>query len=524
MSLAIALRNGRAGRLLVGLCFALASILLLTFATAVPTGASPSIEEDAETELVITKLEQPNELGLPATGLPLGVDALGDLSAVPGVAFEVTRVPGVDLTSTDGQRVAGGMTVTEAIELTSDVEPSDLGVTGADGVLRLGGSNGKLGVGLYLVEEVDAPAGVVPAAPFLVSLPMTDPGSLDSWMYTVHVYPKNPRVGVSLEVVDESSVKLGDSVEWISRSEIPLNDEIDGYVVQNLIVPELELDEGSIVVSLDSANGIALGEGDYVIRLVTVDGRVTIEVEFTESGREKLRQAKVEDPGAEVVISYETLVLAEGLHVNEVRLYPDAEAFENGEKFVSDETVTKWGPISVVVHEDSDPGNLIAGAKFKLYLTEEDARLGRNPIVVDGVDEWTTNEQGRLIINGLRFSDFVNGLDRAEDDPLHRFYWAAPVFLPEGWSWVDENPHAGKVNDHLTYQTLIFRVVQPETPTDPPVTTPPDPTDPTPVQPPTEPGDPDLPLTGTQIAGVGILGGVFILAGVLTLLARRRSA
>ena len=40
------------------------------------------------------------------------------------------------------------------------------------------------------------------------------------------------------------------------------------------------------------------------------------------------------------------------------------------------------------------------------------------------------------VIDSLRFSGFVNGLDRDSSDPLFRRYYVVPVAFPSGWTGV----------------------------------------------------------------------------------------
>ena len=68
-----------------------------------------------------------------------------------------------------------------------------------------------LGLGLYVVIETKTPAKVTtPAAPFLVSVPMTTTDGTD-WLYDVHVYPKNKTTygSVTLEKSGNNNEKLG---------------------------------------------------------------------------------------------------------------------------------------------------------------------------------------------------------------------------------------------------------------------------------------------------------------------------
>ena len=466
--------------------------LLIGLFGAPPAAASP-IDPDAVTTLEIHKFEQPDGGTATANGLPQDTSGL---TPVAGATFTATLVPGIDLATNAGQQQANALSVAEAIALIAGEPASASDVTDAAGHATLT----PLAVGLYYVQETDTPAGYVGSSPFLVALPLTHPTELNSWLTTVHVYPKDARALISLSVIDQDAVKIGDTVHWTSHSSIPNHADISGYRVEQVIVPSLELvgPAGDITadvrVSLTCDGCPELVEGvdftigyDETAQIITVD--------FLEPGLAKLEEAIAGDPTAQVRIDYDTIVHAEGIHVNEAILYPSAAAIEAG-RGVDDTATTKWGPLSVIVHEHGNPDNLIPGARFKLFLTEEDALAGRNPIIVDGVGEWTTDEQGRLIINGLRFSGFVNDLERDTGDPLYRYFWAAPTFVPEGWTWHRDQPLRGSVNSEIEYQTLIFEVVKFD-----------------------EAGD--LPRTGAQLAGVGVLGAALLGFGMLLLLRRR---
>ena len=87
-------------------------------------------------------------------------------------------------------------------------------------------------LGLYLVIETYAPDKVkTKQPPFLVSVPMKDPGDQTSWLYNIHVYPKNATQygsvvvkkegitgeedGILLDDVTFKLYKKGDSNNWV---------------------------------------------------------------------------------------------------------------------------------------------------------------------------------------------------------------------------------------------------------------------------------------------------------------------
>ncbi len=193
---------------------------------------------------------------------------------------------------------------------------------------------------------------------------------------------------------------------------------------------------------------------DY--RLTYTSGTGVITVDLLDPGLRKMEAAITRDPSAYLRMDYDTTVEAEGNHGNQAVLYPGLGAIrdENG---ISDTTSTKWGSLSVSLFDEDDMGTPIPGATFELYLTAQDAMNRQNRVVIDGRDRWTTDDNGRLTITGLRFSEFVNGVDRDPTDPLFRNYWVVPVSIPRGWDWVEGQPLGGSVNAdvHDAGQTYV---------------------------------------------------------------------
>lgn len=439
-------------------------LILIQVMFPVAPAHGQNTEADTTGTIVVHKYEQPELLRDAANGL---VKDTSGLTVVPGATFTAKRVPGIDMTTKEGQRAAAGLTITEATQRVSSEPVAARETTDANGIAKLP----DLELGLYHVQETTIPSGFVGAAPFLVSLPLTHPTDRDTWLTTVHVYPKNSRVNIILEVIDQDAVKIGDTVRWISRSAIPFRSELTGYRVDQIIHPQLSLTGGpggetrNVTVTLDAGgvqsqtgNTFQLREGiDY--RLNYSGATRTLEVLFLEPGLRKLEQAVAATPGVQVLVDYATTVRGEGLLMNEAVLYPSQSAIDD-RAGVRDGAVTKWGPLSVAVMQRDDPSRPVAGAIFELYATPQDAFARRNPVTINGVSRWATDDQGRLVINGLRFSEFVNGLDRETSDPLFRDYWVVPVSLPDGWSWVDQQPLGGTVNSELEYQTLVYLAEQ----------------------------------------------------------------
>ncbi len=393
---------------------------------------------DAATVIEVHKLRQPDQLKPAASGLPQ--DTAG-MTPVAGATFTATFVPGIDLTSDEGQQAAAALTAEQAEVLTEGQPVAARATTGYSGDASLAG----LRVGVYLVREVGTPAGYTPSVPFVVPLPLTDPDTRDRWLYTVHVYPKNAYAGVALGVTDHDAVTVGDAVSWLSRSGIPHVSRVDGYRLVQRIDSRLALierapDADAVRIVCDASRARSVCpqpvEGlDYIWAFDSASNVLT--VDFTPAGLTLLARAVALDPAAQVTIDYRTTVNAVGALTNESLLYASRAAIDGGPDApapVGDRATSKWGPLAIVVHERGAPQHLIPGATFRLYRAAQDAAAGVNPIVVGGSSEWTTDARGRIDVPGLRFSGFVDGLDRESSDPLYRFYYAVPTSFPQGYT------------------------------------------------------------------------------------------
>lgn len=144
--------------------------------------------------------------GAEGEAAPLGAKPLG------GVTFEIYKVQneewlkayyggqaaatGQDFSNIDASNYYSTNSTTGAITVNgSKIDTVTTATSGTDiGVAKKDG----LALGLYLVVETSVPDKVTsPAAPFLVSVPMTriadttTTNKLTDWIYDVHVYPKN---------------------------------------------------------------------------------------------------------------------------------------------------------------------------------------------------------------------------------------------------------------------------------------------------------------------------------------------
>lgn len=125
---------------------------------------------------------------------------------------DFSKINAGDYYSTDTE--TGAITVNSGAKkvatVTTETKGSDKGVAQKDG----------LALGLYLVVETKAPDKVTaPAAPFLVSVPMTriadttTTNKLTDWIYDVHVYPKNGTTYGEVNIHKTAHIGSGEEVD-----------------------------------------------------------------------------------------------------------------------------------------------------------------------------------------------------------------------------------------------------------------------------------------------------------------------
>ncbi len=484
------------GRLLRATATALTGAVLAMVCAVAPASAAdnPLVDATQKGSITVHKFEKPEAAtGLANNGTQLDAAATAALKPLDGVTFSIAQVGGIDLATNEGWKTANDLLGK------FDAKDSAGSITGAghtlsQAVTAVTGSGGKageayfgeLGLGLYLVTETVVPNGVTPSAPFLVSVPLTDPNNQKNWLYNVHVYPKNSVSTANKTVADADSVKLGDNVTFTITGGIPNEDILDGYKVVD--VRDAKLTYVSTEVAL--ANGAALESGDYT---VTTDGN-TVTVEFTEPGLAKLAANKTSQ--VQVVIT--TTVNTIGEIKNQALVYPNKFSIDsNTSPMETPEVETKWGAITLKKTNKAD-GEPLAGAKFSVFTTEADAKAGTNPVELGGETVFATPANGELTIAGLRYSNFANGVLVAEGEAGFLNYFLAEVEAPAGFELL-----AAPIKFQVTQATTAVGV------------------DLDVVNVPSNSGF-ELPLTGGTGTTLLYAGGLLLVAGAVLLLVRSR--
>lgn len=161
------------------------SMMTMTAFAAEPSAKMPTIDVDVKKtgSITIHKYEYNGEKGKTGTGEDNQIPPEG-ATALAGVKFKITKI--AELDTYYGEDAKALPTVEQAKTMGSIGTPI-VQTTDATGKTKFD----NLTVGLYLVQETEAPAQITgKVGDFLVSVPMTNAAG-DDWLYDVHVYPKN---------------------------------------------------------------------------------------------------------------------------------------------------------------------------------------------------------------------------------------------------------------------------------------------------------------------------------------------
>lgn len=409
------------------------AVLAMSFSVA-PASAAPLVDGTKTGSITVHKFERPaTPTGLPSNGT--AVDTTG-LKPLAGIEFTIQQVNTIDLSTNAGWDKANTLSSTfSAANPTGSITGAGytLGTAQAKSTDAAGtAAFGSLPVGLYLVTETNYPAGVTPSAPFLVSVPLTDPNNKNNWIYDVNVYPKNSVTGATKTVTDAPAVKFGDAVNFTITGDIPNEAVIDGYK----IVDKLDSKLTYVGATATLVDGTVITAGtDYTVAFDAATN--TVSIVFTPAGR--LILAAHNATSVQVVVN--TTVNTIGEIENVATVYPNAGSFtatpgQPGGPIVTPPVVTKWGEMTLKKVDQN--GAALSGASFSVYANQADAKAGTNPISLNGKTTFTVAADGTLTLSGLRYSDWANGAAVAPGSPDYRTYYLVETTAPAGYELLAE--------------------------------------------------------------------------------------
>lgn len=347
-----------------------------------------------------------------------------------------------------------------------DATNNTLGGTALTEVAQVTTTNGSatenLPLGFYYVVETPQ-QGVSAAAPFAVALPMTMPDN-STWNYDVHVYPKNQEFGIEKQVSDAYAT-AGSEIEYTLIGDtiaIPQNmTGYERYIIVDRQPANITVDPASAQVALlinnEVSETLVAGEGGDFTAIAGATAGDT-KIELTPAGLEKLTAARGGEGGATLQVQVTLGATVNGtpeanfpanegstpiVETNTTYLYvdnglgdPDNPTPEDPQ----DQVESRFGQVTLN-KTGSDTNEALPGAVFQLYrcapstgddATDEPQTID-GPLTVNGANEWTTDEEGRIVITGLQVDDYRNGGVGADDLTDTFDYCFLETESPEGY-------------------------------------------------------------------------------------------
>lgn len=423
----------------------------------------------------------------------------GDYDPAGGVTFYAHRVNNVNLRTQDGWAQAAGLEINSFFgqgtpslnNLNTDdprLDPARSEITQDNGAAVFD----NLDIGVYLVVEepnpTTGPAGneqaLTPAAPFLVTVPMTNPDTRTGWLETVHVYPKGQAVTAPVKTIgdplttedgdgtaDLTGSSVGELIGYRIEGEIPAFPEAPtGFVITDRLPVELGQPAGEdIAVTLGDTPLTAGTDYDlYVYQLA--DGAWVIRVELTGALASLPASA-----GGTITLDFTAPVATtpQGALDNQAWILPSDPNLNGSETWDPLQALDSAGTASnlarstygeiTIIKTNQDGDTRLPGAEFQLFRCNADGTLvnPNQPIQVSGTTTSApTDDNGVTTISGIHLSNQA-GTDSYTD------LWATngtqfclvETVAPEGYALL---PQPVPVN--LTYTTSNTALVNADAP------------------------------------------------------------
>ena len=351
----------------------------------------------------------------PATGKEMqGVPG----EALPGVTFKITKL---DYDLQNGDWSTFPQTAADAAD--HETSTTFEQTTGEDGKV----SFENLDLGIYLVEETNAPDGIVTGAPFIVSIPMVNEAS-DAWNYDVVAYPKNTETTTE-KTVKDADQNIQDAYTYTINADAPTwgeGKELTAFRFEDQLDQRLDFQEVTEV----KADDTVLQAGDYTVNNPAENGNKLV-VTLTEQGLAKVNS------GDKLSLTFNVKRKEVG-DTTELKNQADV-IFNNPNtgnevKNKTNEVVTYHGKLKVVKKDGEETGKVLEGAEFELYQCTSATDLGENPLTVNGANKWTTGADGTFTIDGLHVTDFEDN----KEVPATKKFCLKETKAPAGYAKLED--------------------------------------------------------------------------------------
>lgn len=379
------------------------------------TSVNPANIDFTKTGSITLYKKKGAESGNAATG--------GTMENVPGenlsgVKFKITKLD-YDLQNGDWSKFPKTAADAKGHETSTTYEQT----TGDDGKAAFD----KLELGIYLVEEIEAPAGIVGGAPFIVSVPMVNKAS-DAWNYDVVAYPKNTETKTE-KTVKDADKNIQDAYSYTINADAPTWGEgkkLTAFRFEDQLDKRLDFQQVTEVKAGDTV----LEAGDYSVNNPAENGNKLV-VKLTDAGLAKVKS------GDKMSLTFEVKRKEVG-DTTELKNQADV-IFNNpntGNEVTNktNEVVTYHGKLKVVKKDGKETGKVLEGAEFELYQCTSAANLGAK-LTVKEQDKWTTGTDGTITIDGLHVTDFEDN----KEAPATKKFCLKETKAPAGYVLPEKN-------------------------------------------------------------------------------------
>lgn len=431
-------------------------------------------------------------------------------TALPGIKFKVQKVEAI-----------GGKSLVDA---ENAVEGTDYRILNGDGITQTTGTDGStkfdLGQGLtadgiYLVTELPDDRGVEPAVahpadPFFVYIPQTERDERGGLIYDVEVQPKN--VLESLLKPDKTieggrgySIKAGQPFTWEATTAVPKglyyvahqdmivtlynpdgtvqdahhqikkDDEVFAqyFTMTDTLNKDLLLDDVKMQVRKDNGDWVDLVFGTDFNVSVNGTNQATAPVTEQTPGQEKKVITNLTNDGMKKVAQgdYTQIRTVYTTHTKNDFNGVIENSFNVGFLTPDMKPVDKPNPHNPkeynggfdIYKEGEDTKKALAGAEFRIALSEEDAKNGiflasdgktyvKDATLPDGVTflTSTSNDSGVAKFDGLKLEWFTDSNNNGKqdldieseatfpEDKIQKSYWVVETKAPEGYELLKE--------------------------------------------------------------------------------------
>lgn len=309
---------------------------------------------------------------------------VGDTSTpLTDVVFKIQKVTTEHkLTTNEGWQEVAGLTAETACNNPRSCDTGFDVTTGTNGSVTV--TNPNITVGVYKVTE-QTKTGYTAAAPFLITLPYTKDGT---WNYELTAYPKNQVLNPTKIVKDTGNTAditgtdIGDTITYTVNVPVPA-DPVGEFKIEDTFPAGLRPTEATLATTA----GLEATD-DYETTIV--DQKITVTIK--ESGQDKLKKARKDNPALKLVLTFKGEVTAFPTENHQFSnqadiFYPNrTEPVKTSSDASFDPTVagatpsptlTKYVDVEITkIGDTPDKTADLSGAQFEIYVcTKENGTL-----------------------------------------------------------------------------------------------------------------------------------------------------